>query len=60
LPAGTIYTRHGVEGGIRHRFRPNLSSSLLYTFYHYREPSSGTVNDYVAHGIFATVTMTWP
>jgi hypothetical protein len=60
LPAGTIYTRHGVEGGIRHRFRHNISSSLLYTFYRYREPSSGTFNDYVAHGIFASVTLTWP
>jgi hypothetical protein len=60
LPLGLNYTRHGVLAGISRRLTQNLTSTLRYGFYRYLEPSSGGINDYTAHGIFATLVMKWP
>lgn len=60
LPAGVDYTRHGVGFGVVKRWRDYLSTNVRYRFYHYREPSSGDTNDYLAHGIFATLNLKWP
>jgi len=60
LPVGMIYQLHSLQAGVRRKFSERLTASLQYAFYQYDEPSSGHVNDYTAHGIFATVTMRWP
>jgi len=60
LPLGLNYTRHGILAGISRRLSSNLTSTLRYGFYRYLEPSSGGMNDYTAHGIFATLVVKWP
>ncbi len=60
LPLGLNYVRHGVTFGATKRLTPNLSTNLRYALYQYDEPSSGGVNNYTAHGVFATLTMRWP
>jgi hypothetical protein len=60
VPLGLNYTRHGLMVGINRRITSNLSTGLRYGFYKYSEPSTGGVNDYSAHGIFATLNFKWP
>jgi hypothetical protein len=60
LPLGLSYTRHALTLGLTRKVTNYLSTKLGYGFYQYREPSTGGVNNYTAHGIFATVVMRWP
>jgi hypothetical protein len=60
LPLGLIYTRHALTVGITRRWSNSVTTSLRYGFYDYSEPGTGNSNDYLAHGIFATVTLRWP
>ncbi len=60
LPLGLNYTRHGVVAGVKRRLASRLTASLRYGFYRYLEPSSGGLNDYTAHGVFATLMVKWP
>lgn len=60
LPLGMDYESHSVQAGITHRFTKNLVGDLVYGFAQYHEPSSGDVNDFTAHSIFASVTILWP
>jgi hypothetical protein len=60
LPAGIDYERHGLQVGLTRRFRHHLVASLRYGYFQYREPTSGGVNDYTAHAIFASATVPWP
>jgi hypothetical protein len=60
LPLGLNYTRHGILAGVSRRLTSNLTSTLRYGFYRYLEPSSGGMNDYTAHGIFASLVVKWP
>ncbi len=60
LPLGLSYTRHGVMAGVSRRLTKNLNTNLRYAFYRYLEPSGGGINDYTAHGVFATLVMKWP
>ena len=60
LPLGIVFTRHSLSAGLTRRLNDHLSSSLRYVFYQYSEPSSGNVNNYTAHGVFAMVSYTWP
>jgi opacity protein-like surface antigen len=60
LPLGVEYTRQGVMLGVTKRLSANVSTNLRYSYYRYNEPSSGGVNDYTAHGVFATVMMKCP
>jgi hypothetical protein len=60
LPLGLDYTYHAVTAGVVHKFKGNKSVALEYGFYRYQEPTSGGVNDYQAHTIFATFRMRWP
>ena len=60
VPLGLTYTRHGVLAGVSRRLTLNLTSTLRYGFYRYLEPTSGSINDYTAHGIFATLVVKWP
>ena len=60
LPLGLTYTRHGLMAGVSRRLTSYLTSTLRYGFYHYSEPSSAGINDYTAHGVFATLAVRWP
>jgi hypothetical protein len=60
LPLGLNYTRHALTVGLTRKFTNYLSTKLGYGFYQYREPSTGGINNYTAHGIFATLMMRWP
>ncbi|HVV02273.1 MAG TPA: hypothetical protein VHH88_12970, partial [Verrucomicrobiae bacterium] len=60
LPLGLDFTRHGLTAGISRKWTQSLSTSLRYAFYKYSEPSTGGINDYTAHGIFASLNFTWP
>ena len=60
VPAGVDYTRHVVGFGIAKKWTDYMSTSLRYSYYQYSEPSSGNKNNYVANGIFATLTLRWP
>ncbi len=60
VPMGIDYTRQVVGFGIGKKWTDNLSTNLRYHFYHYAEPSSGNKNNYVANGIFATLSLRWP
>ncbi|MEO6034477.1 MAG: hypothetical protein ABIQ35_04405, partial [Verrucomicrobiota bacterium] len=60
VPMGMDYSRHVTGFGVVKRWSDYLSTNLRYNFYHYAEPSSGRANDYVAHGIFATLSLKWP
>jgi hypothetical protein len=60
LPLGLDYTQHGLAAGISREWSSRVSTSLRYQFYQYHEPSTGSLNDFTAHGVFATVTLKWP
>ena len=60
LPLGIDYTRHGLNVGVTRQMTKCLSGSLAYRFYRYAESSSGGLNDFTAHGVFATVSVRWP
>jgi hypothetical protein len=60
LPLGLDYTRHALTVGLTRRLTNLLSTKFGYGFYQYREPSTGGVNNYTAHGVFATLMMKWP
>lgn len=60
LPLGLNYTRHALTLGLTRKLTNHLSTKFGYGFYQYREPSTGGVNNYTAHGIFATLMMRWP
>ena len=59
LPLGINYDWHTIQTGVARRFR-NVALNLQYAFYRYTEPASGGLNDYTAHGLFATMTLRWP
>ncbi|MGA2244976.1 MAG: c-type cytochrome domain-containing protein [Verrucomicrobiota bacterium] len=60
LPLGLDFTRHELLAGIKRQLTKRLSGALRYEFSQYAEPSSGTVNNFTAHGIFATLSYRWP
>ncbi len=60
LPLGIDFTRHELLVGLTHQFSNRLSAALRYGFSRYLEPSGGNVNNFTAHGIFASVNYQWP
>jgi hypothetical protein len=60
VPLGLDFTRHRLIAGLTRRFNARVSGSLRYEFDQYTEPSSGGVNNFTAHGIFATIAYNWP
>ena len=60
VPLGLDYTRHDLSFGFTRKFNTRLSGSLRYAFSQYSEPSAGHANDYVAHGLFCTLTCKLP
>jgi hypothetical protein len=60
LPFGIDFTRHSLLAGISRKITERVTAGLRYGFYQYFEPTSGGVNDYTAHGVFATLAIKWP
>jgi hypothetical protein len=60
LPLGIKYQQHAVQAALTHRLGRNVATKLQYSFYHYEEPTSGGVNNYDAHAIFATLSLRLP
>jgi len=60
LPLGMVYDLHAMQVRVTRRFSKNVTTNLQYGFYNYEEPSSGTVNNYTAHGLFASLTWRIP
>jgi Planctomycete cytochrome C len=60
LPLGLNYTRHALTLAVTRRVTDYLSTKFGYGFYQYREPSTGGINNYTAHGVFATLMLKWP
>jgi hypothetical protein len=60
VPLGLDYTRHVLFVGLTRQLTRNLSGALHYEFSRYSEPSSAHLNDFTAHGVFATLIYRWP
>jgi hypothetical protein len=60
LPAGINYQHYGLQVGVTRRFAKNLVANLAYSFYQYREPTSGNYNNYIAQGVLGSLTIPWP
>lgn len=60
VPLGIDFTRHQLWVGLSRQFNRRVSASLRYSFSEYLEPSSGNMNNFTAHGIFATFDYRWP
>lgn len=56
LPFGLAYDRHGILAGVTYHWKPSLSTKLQYGFFRYDEPTTGGVNNYTAHAVFASLT----
>jgi hypothetical protein len=55
---GIAYDWHILSAGITRRFQKNIATNLQYRFYQYDEDNMGGVNNYTAHGVLASLTMT--
>jgi hypothetical protein len=60
VPLGLDFTRHELLVSLTRQLTKNLSGALHYQFSKYSEPSTGNVNNFTAHGIFASFTYKWP
>ncbi len=60
VPLGLDFTRHVLFVGLTRQLTRNLSGALHYEFSQYSEPSSAHLNDFTAHGVFATLIYKWP
>jgi hypothetical protein len=60
VPLGLDFTRHELFVSVTRQFTRNVSGALRYQFSEYSEPSSGNLNDFTAHGVFATLVYRWP
>ena len=56
VPLGIDFTRHTLLVGLTRQFSSRLSGALHYTFSQYSEPSSGTLNNFTANGVFAMLS----
>jgi hypothetical protein len=60
VPLGLDFTRHQLLVGLTRQLTKRLSGALNYQFSKYSGPSTGNVNNFTAHGIFASFTYKWP
>jgi hypothetical protein len=60
VPLGIDFTRHQLLVSLTRQFNSRVSASLRYGFSQYSEPSSSNLNNFTAHGIFATLDYRWP
>jgi mono/diheme cytochrome c family protein len=56
-PQGIAYDHHSLVAGVSRRFKNHMTTNLQYGFFRYDEPSSGRVNNYTAHAVLASLTI---
>jgi hypothetical protein len=59
LPLGIDYRSHSVRAGLGRHFWKRFFVRLEYVWSRYDEPTSGSFNDFTAHGVFATLRARW-
>jgi len=59
LPLGINFTRQELLVGLKRQFSKQVSGALRYQFSQFSEPSGGNLNNFTAHGIFATLSYAW-
>ncbi len=59
IPLGLDFTRHELRAGMTRQLTKRLTGGLRYQFSGYSEPGSGNLNNFTAHGVFATVAYKW-
>lgn len=59
LPLGLDYQWHTLRAGIGRDIAKRMRVGLDYFFSIYDEPTSGHLNDYTAHGVFASLNIRW-
>lgn len=57
LPLGSEFTSHAAQAGLVHRFGERATAGLNYLFYHFDESWDGAGRNYIAHGVFATLSV---
>jgi hypothetical protein len=60
VPLGIDFTHQQLLAGLTRRLSDRVSASLRYGFSQYSQPSSGNLNNYTSHGVFATLACKWP
>jgi len=60
VPLGLDFTRHVLFVGLTRQLTRNLSGALHYELSQYSESRSAHLNDFTAHGVFATLIYKWP
>lgn len=59
LPLGVDYMLQTGAIAIKRQLTRSLAGSLRYAFSYYSDPSAGGLDNYTAHGVFATLTFDW-
>ncbi|MBU6398920.1 MAG: hypothetical protein KGS61_01250 [Verrucomicrobia bacterium] len=60
LPLGMVYDWQTVQAGAKRQFHKGVAIGLQYAFYRYAEASSGGLNNFTAHAVFAMFTKQLP
>jgi hypothetical protein len=60
LPLGINYHQHTLQAGIRRQIAKGTTINVQYRFYLYKEPSSGTINNFEGNGVFGMLTLRLP
>jgi mono/diheme cytochrome c family protein len=60
LPLGIRYDRRALTVGVTRRLTKNLTGTLQYGYFRYREGTSGGANDYTAHAVLASLRLNIP
>jgi hypothetical protein len=55
LPLGLIYDFHMVSVGVTRKIKKNISANLQYRFYSYDEQNTGGLDNFIAHGVIASL-----
>jgi hypothetical protein len=57
---GSHYHQHALQAGLKHLIAKGKTLGLQYRYYRYADSSSGGVNDFEAHALFATLAWRLP
>ena len=60
LPLGIDYHQHTLQAGLKRQLGKGKTINVQYRYYRYDEPTSGTINNFEAHGVFATLNCRLP
>lgn len=58
VPVGLVYNWHTAHFGVGRKLRKNMATQLQYRFWAYDESNTGGRNNYTAHGLVGSMTIT--